>query len=394
MLRSSFAFLTLFSLLLSNGFAKSLNIGIGENPPYHFEIEGQIQGSVIDLMECAMEQAEIDYQLEQLPWQRLLSYLRSGRIDVALSLNTEQYFLEHSSVPLVAERWYWYSKRGNAPNLNDTIIAISGSSQAFWLSQQSYSRVEFAPNYDSAIRMILLDRGHYMLIDQLHYDYIQQEVDGTKDLILGPFAHFSTLSALFTRRLVQDDFEQIQAFNKSILSCHPIGVALDQRNKEVLISVLDNLKFEIASWFLADNEVINEGNSETFTTQGINQIEIEWRQEEPTEKVKSITSNLLSKKLKDIYYQYEGLLTEIIVTDRYGRNVAISHMTTDYFQGDEFDIEALINDPLGGSISDIYYDESTRQFQSKITIPVFKNGNVYAVIILGVDMEFAYALYG
>jgi len=122
-------------------------------------------------------------------------------------------------------------------------------------------------------------------------------------------------------------------------------------------------------------------------------LDQKWRLE--TEKIDhpfidQLLNNAASKQLQFIKNNKNGLITEIIVTDNKGLNVAISDITSDYWQGDEDKWQRTL--PLGPEavfISDPDIDQSTQQFQIQISVTVSdpENNEGIGSLTVGVDLD-------
>ena len=85
-----------------------------------------------------------------------------------------------------------------------------------------------------------------------------------------------------------------------------------------------------------------------------------------------------------------GVITELILMDRYGLNVAISDPTSDYYQGDEAKYqETYLIGPGAVHISDIEFDESTQQWQTQVSKTVVdpETGEAIGAITFGINTD-------
>ncbi|MEH6633410.1 MAG: PDC sensor domain-containing protein [Halopseudomonas aestusnigri] len=118
-----------------------------------------------------------------------------------------------------------------------------------------------------------------------------------------------------------------------------------------------------------------------------------WRQE--TEAIdqpliRHMLGSPLSKELQTIRNNSNGLITEIIVIDNKGLNVAISDVTSDYWQGDEDKWQkTLPKGPDAVFVSDAGIDESTQQFQLQISVTVVDTERKIGVgsLTVGIDLD-------
>ncbi|WP_259399087.1 cache domain-containing protein [Pseudoalteromonas sp. SG43-1] len=98
----------------------------------------------------------------------------------------------------------------------------------------------------------------------------------------------------------------------------------------------------------------------------------------------------LSKVFKKWQSQFKGVVTELILTDSQGKNIAISKLTSDYWQGDENKFTKIFKQSKDYNFDSVTYDASTHHFQVQLSFPVLDDNNSHiGVLILGVDVEIA-----
>lgn len=87
--------------------------------------------------------------------------------------------------------------------------------------------------------------------------------------------------------------------------------------------------------------------------------------------IKGVTENATSTLLRDYVDLSEGKITEVILMDAQGLNVAVSDVTSDYWQGDE-DKHKLTygvgTDAI--HISEVEFDESTQTYQAQVSFTI------------------------
>lgn len=133
----------------------------------------------------------------------------------------------------------------------------------------------------------------------------------------------------------------------------------------------------------------NERNAD-LSQQEIDALDAQWRvelkaKEQPL--IREMLNRELSTYLKQIQGNSGGVITEIIVMDAYGLNVAQSALSSDYWQGDEdkwqvpFERERI-------HISALEFDESTNMIQTQISVPVRNDqNNIVGVATFGVHFK-------
>ncbi|WP_148864700.1 substrate-binding periplasmic protein [Marinobacter fonticola] len=154
----------------------TLRIGYVEFPPYEFQdAQGNAAGSFIELTRRVAAEAGYRTEFIYLPPSRLYLYLREGRIDVWPGLTyiptLQDHVLVSESIPLRIELSAWHLK-GTPPVRqfddlrNRPLILVSGYTYgglASYLNQQSGTRLSYSATHESAVDMLRLARGDYLI---------------------------------------------------------------------------------------------------------------------------------------------------------------------------------------------------------------------------------------
>jgi Cache domain len=115
-----------------------------------------------------------------------------------------------------------------------------------------------------------------------------------------------------------------------------------------------------------------DGSRQAVDRKQIDALDAEWQKNRrlPAE-LSGLLSNAASRFLSDVSKQ-DALYREILVTDRHGRLVAASRLTTDYYQADEGWWTQAVDDGRRGRIfvSDVRFDESAGTYAFEIAVPV------------------------
>lgn len=122
-------------------------------------------------------------------------------------------------------------------------------------------------------------------------------------------------------------------------------------------------------------------------------LDLAWRAEVGralTPTITPILENDLAATLRRLTEEHAGVITEIILMDSRGMNVAVSHLTSDFWQGDED--KYLMTYPAGASglhISDVEFDESTQsyQLQASFTVSDVNTGSPIGAVTVGLNAE-------
>lgn len=157
------------------------------------------------------------------------------------------------------------------------------------------------------------------------------------------------------------------------------------------------LESDVKDW--ADSPVLLDTlraqnvTSASYSQDDIDALDQAWRAEvgtgnSPT--IDPVITNAAADFLRERVEASGGHITEIILMDAAGLNAAVSHVTSDMWQGDEAKYQKTYPmGPSGVHYSDIEKDESTGRYQGQISFSVTDpaTGDVLGAMTVGVDAE-------
>lgn len=139
---------------------------------------------------------------------------------------------------------------------------------------------------------------------------------------------------------------------------------------------------------------IKERNSAhaDLTQADIDKLDSAWRAEIKDDNfnvIKALLNSDASKELVKVKDASEGVYGEIFIMDNKGLNVAISDITSDYWQGDEAKWKQTYLDGKDTlHMSDVEFDESVQAFTVQISAPLLdESGNPIGAVTFGIVME-------
>lgn len=99
----------------------------------------------------------------------------------------------------------------------------------------------------------------------------------------------------------------------------------------------------------------------------------QWRAEvgKDSALIKGVAENPTSAMLRDLVSASGGKITEVILMDAQGLNVAVSDVTSDYWQGDEDKhSQTFAVGPTAVHVSEIEFDESSQTYQAQVSFTI------------------------
>lgn len=371
---------------ISSAFSSDIAAGSGQNLLPH--------------LECIFGQMQREFSVQVMPWRRAYQDVKSNRVDgffTAIPMRQVDPYAVLSA-PLVLENWYWFWRPDTIPpeswREGYKLGSILGSQQETWLAEAGYRVDMSANNLPQLLKLLQGKRIDVILADQEHFVRAAKELRLNPDNFHSRFFRYVPLGVYFNERFLNTNPEFLADFNKSITLCSSEQFALSESEK---VQVRDLLHRKIERWkrlpkleqFLKTQNQKNKELKQAI----ILERDKKWRTafaENDFSYPIGLIDQELSAHLREIKKQSMDMITEIIITDERGMNVAVSDMTSDYWQGDEAKFIEAFGKPANALyFSDIIYDESTRRFQIHLSVPLLTEADLkpLGVMIFGVDVE-------
>jgi C4-dicarboxylate-specific signal transduction histidine kinase len=113
-----------------------------------------------------------------------------------------------------------------------------------------------------------------------------------------------------------------------------------------------------------------EGNAVPYDAARVGDLDKNWQGGARTGAAQTLLTSAASRFLVDLV-KNDSIYREVLVTDRHGRLVAASNVTSDYFQADEgWWINAFDGGRGRVNVSDVRRDDSARVYAFEIAVPV------------------------
>jgi hypothetical protein len=161
-------------------------------------------------------------------------------------------------------------------------------------------------------------------------------------------------------------------------------------------SMLEFINTQARTWFadpliIATVQKANLANG-TLSPNDILTLDAKWQAEVGTDSalIKGVSESAASSYLRDRVSGSGGTVTEIILMDAQGLNVAISDVTSDYWQGDEAKHQKSFGAGASGvHLSEVELDESTQTYQAQVSFTLTDpaTGMAIGAVTIGLNAE-------
>lgn len=346
---------------------------------------------------CIMQQTQQPYKLLSMPWRRAKQEVKMGRIDGYFTAipNEEMNDYAKLSAPLFLENWYWFwHPRHSGPDSSGKVRygAILGSHQADWFNNHNYKLEVEVSDIAQLVQLLAIGRIDAVLADLEEFTQTASRLKMPADQFEQRFFRYVPLGVYFSQLRIQQKPGFMRHFNAAVHLCASAPFALAQsEQQQILTLLLSNAQQLARSAALVD--AVQQQNLKAVALADVLERDNLWQQQLLQGHTEgSLAHKLLETKastlLRNWQANYNGLITEVILMDNQGANVALSEITTDYWQGDETPFLSVFGQQSDYFINVVEYDQSTRRFQVKLSVPVFDTqGRHSGALSIGIDVE-------
>lgn len=369
--------------------------------PYQLVVDGELSGSSVTVLECIFNRLQRPYQIQLTSLSRarqnVSRRIADGFFSSAPDSQVDGY--AQLSAPLLMEKWYWYAQDSlilNKPiwDRELRIGSVLGSNSMTWLEARGIAVAQKVLCLEQLIELLQRGRIDLFLADDNAMRSALSE-QPPQQALQRRFVRYSPLGVYFSHDFLQHHPDFLSAFNRQVEHCAPKGSALTDAEAHYLRQLTAQ---HLKRWAYHDEllNALRQVAARNTSMERINELNRQWLRElllEEKPLIRRLLQTPPSRLLANIARQHHRLFNEIFLSDHSGQLVAISEVTSDYWQADEDDFrQAMRLAPGQIHIGDIEYDGSTQSFQSKVSAPIHdpRDGQFLGVLSLGINIETAF----
>jgi ABC-type amino acid transport substrate-binding protein len=383
--------------------------------PYQTFRNGELTGYAVDTVKCVLDKIGAQYQFSIVPPKRAQLDLVMGRSSGFFSSIGQSNLDKYAtlSAPIVLEKWYWFSLATISSTTHSSLMTakigvLRGSNQEKWLLSNNIPIHQSANKIESLLKLLQRRRIDLFIAD----DSVVREVNSTENsmnlLLYNRFEKYTPMGVYISNQESEKHPSIMDDFNDKLSECNQSNLFLSAHEKEKIESAVNNISTSITQHpqLTKSLETTNTENKK-ISRKNISQRDYLWRSTVENNSsmpnwMTSILNSATSRMLKDLTIQ-TPYLTEIMLTDERGLLAAASNLTSDYWQGDEEKVFAILNmvkvqkninlqgrfdqgnNPL--QMPSIEYDSSSKRFLCRLNYPIWHKGNVIGVLSFGINVE-------
>lgn len=363
-----------------------------------------VQGGSAEHVKCILDDMKISYQIRSLPWRRARQDVHASVIDgffTAVGIDEASDYATFSA-PLALENWYWFWRTDMAAPASwkehFQVGVILGSQHEAILTNEGFTEFVTANNVEQLVKLLFSKRVDVVLMDKEQFESTIAKMDVRGRDYKSRFFRYMPLGVYFGTPFLAQHPDFLTAFNSRISACSTQKFELSDSEKEIIKKIT-------APWFQKiknNGEIVNavvqqNSNNKSKSVNQLKKIDGQWQlafKVGDTKLSKTIVNQNISLLLKQLSAASSELLSEIIIMDERGYNVAIAEMTSDYWQGDEEKFTLVYSKPEQTIFFEhIKYDASSKRFQVQVSAPLYDTQKkAIGAVTLGVDVDKALSL--
>ncbi|MBH0046558.1 cache domain-containing protein [Pseudoalteromonas sp. NZS11_1] len=372
----------------------TLLLGLTEPLQFGTNLPTTAPDNAVNQVECILFEMGAPFQLQTLPWLRARREVKLDRLDgyFTTHLMPEMKAYGRISSPIFLESWYWFThpESINKPKNKMRYGAVRGSYQANWFKTQNIIAEVEVNSLEEIVNVMHHKRIDRILLDLDDFELAASKLGINEDEYQREFFRYVPLGLFASHSLIKRFPKFMQQFDENINTCAQAPFSLSKSEEK---QILDRLSSSAKTLLNLPSlvEQVQISNESPLSESEIKRLDQLWIKESKQVKHPDGLAMLnlpLSKVFKKWQSQFKGVVTELILTDNQGKNIAISKLTSDYWQGDENKFTKTFKQSKYFNFDSVTYDASTHHFQVQLSFPVLDDNNSHiGVLILGVDVE-------
>ncbi|MBW3197110.1 hypothetical protein [Marinobacter nauticus] len=374
-------------------------------PPYQYE-EPQIPvvtGETTETIRCALNKSGFQARISLMPQSRARYSLERNLVDGYYAVGASEE-LDQSAVrshPVALEKWHWFFTAEAKPDPGTARIGVvGGSNEAIWLEDNDLKPFITVTGAEQLPALLVRKRIDLALMDQRAMNYLQDQKSRVDWSLNSDFVRYAPLHLYVSSRFSADHPRFLSGFNAHLAGCAMPSMQLSEQEASEVQGLAQALMADLSGNINLTNAIYQGPTYDNLTD--ILTKDTLWQAlapHHPTPLAGEILELPASRAMTAWQASHSPLVTEVLLTDKAGALVAMSRLSSDFWQGDEPKVQEIALETDRGVerkrdmwISPIRYDASTARFQVMVSFPVplnEPNNGLEGVLVLGLDIEHA-----
>ncbi|WP_029652486.1 transporter substrate-binding domain-containing protein [Marinobacter daepoensis] len=360
-----------------------------------------VSGETTETIRCALRQAGHEAFISLMPQSRARYSLERNLVDGYFAVGPTKTLDENAirTNPVALEKWHWFFTAEQPPNpQNAKVGVVSGSNENIWLEEHGITPFITVAGAEQLPALLARKRIDLALMDGRAMEYLQNISSNHRAELSSEFVRYAPLYLYVNPNLANSHPQFVSTFNDHLANCPTPSLKLTEPERLQVRQITQTLLRDLSPAVNLGN-ALSQGPAYDNLTDILNK-DVLWQAlapHLPTPLAREILALPASEALAHWQAAHAPMVTEVFLTDRSGALVAMSRLSSDYWQGDERKFQEIAGEPELGVerkkdiwISPIRYDASTARFQVTVSFPVplsEPSNQLEGVLIFGLDIE-------
>jgi hypothetical protein len=359
--------LLFFLFLISSAHSKNIQIGVSDSNPGPVKIK-----TVLEILECTLDK-KFPVTTLKVPTLRGKNLVDKEKIDAYYPIHITAKTKSRSLIPIYIDETIILSKNPIKENMN--IGLTRGNHQKLLNSFPEYKTSYIVDSVESLLKgfnenrisSIIINRSQIKKNSQFNFKY-------SKTLA------YEDVGIYYNPQFIKKINKSKQDLNNSFLKCIlDYRFPLSTERKKTIFTAMKNDLVQLKKSFIF----------EKLTIQEIDKKEALWKENSDQSQnfINKILKSNISTKLKRELKKFD-FINEAFIFNHQGALLGSIGTSSDFDQSDEAKFSLSKTKSLNvHNISHLYFDESSRTFQTGITIPLFSNNVHIGGLYVGADIN-------
>lgn len=381
-------FLLLFPVFVVFAAAENSSLLIGRKATM------KTDDAILQHFSCIMRQVQPKYQFQPVSLADARPMLNNASLDGYVPAMPDDALDSNAiySAPLRLENWYWFwHQRHDGPDSTGTIRygVIKDSFQSQWLTTAGYKADAEARDLTELISLLSAGLVDVILADLEHFNDAATQANLPLEQYRQRFSRYVPLGVYFSKQQLEQQPSLLRHFNATSHLCAPSAMELATSEKQKITALLIDKIRQLTTEQQLLNSVQQQNRLSRDVVDIMQQDQL-WQQQLQQANAASAEQMLqseLSGQLQQWKKAHDSMITEVILMDNKGANVAISRHTPDYWQGDESIFLSVFEQQKPYAVSPLEYNPHSQRIEVYLSVPVINSvGHHIGALAVGVDV--------
>lgn len=206
-----------------------LHLNTDERPPFEFiGSDGKLEGVAVDVITCALDKLDVNYDIKVVPWSRAQKLVEAGDADGFFAASQSESRDQYARLSTVAvdQYWNWYLSPSielspSSPGFKADIKVSSwlGANSLKWLNNNGYNVKQPSKNNKELIKRLLGGRLDGVLSSDIVFERSLRDLGINLSELKVVKGMFKPMGVYFAKTYLNNNPGFLTSFNQATERC-------------------------------------------------------------------------------------------------------------------------------------------------------------------------------